>query len=105
VIFEAYRFNAIESRNRLGTISGKSSHQRYLHALETFAERFAQKLLFPESVAAKLGEASTGLNTGPFYGMWKRNRKRFPTAAQQLFGTDTPAPLEYIVKSEELCGM
>jgi len=123
-------------------------HALTLHALqgddgETFAERFAQKLLFPESVAAKAleaireagdkmataswyagsfdvsivtvvkaadrvaekrGEAPTGLNTGPFYGMWKRNRKSFPTAAQQLFGTDTPAPLEYIVKSEELFG-
>ncbi|GAP35415.1 hypothetical protein ABXN37_09640 [Piscinibacter sakaiensis] len=121
-------------------------HALTLHALqcddgETFAERSAQKLLFPESVAAKAleaireagdkmataswyagsfdvsivtvvkaadrvagkrGEAPTGLNTGPFYGMWKRNRRSLPTAAQQLFGTDTPAPLEYIVKSEEL---
>lgn len=123
-------------------------HALTLHTLqgddgETFAERFAQKLLFPESVAAKAleairaandrmaaaswfagsfdvsivaavkaadriakerGEAPTGLDTGPFYGAWKRNRKNFPTAAHQLFGTDAPAPLEYIVKSEQLCG-
>jgi hypothetical protein len=123
-------------------------HALTLHALqgddgEAFAERFAQQLLFPESVAAKAleairaasdrmaaaswfagsfdvsvvavvkaadrvakqrGEAPTGLDTGPFYGVWTRNRKNFATAAQQLFGTDTPAPLEYIVKSEQLFG-
>lgn len=123
-------------------------HALTLHALqgddgERFAERFAQKLLFPESVAAQAlqairaadnplatatwfagsfdvsivtvvkaadgvarqhGEAPTGLDTGPFYGTWKRNRKNFPTAAQQLFGTDEPAALEYIVKSEQMFG-
>ena len=57
-----------------------------------------------DRVAKQRGEAPTGLDTGPFYGAWKRNRKSFPTAAHLLFGTDAPAPLEYIVKSEELFG-
>lgn len=100
-------------------------HALTLHALqgddgETFAVRFVQQLLFPESAATKAlkairgagdrmaagnwfagsfdvsivavvkavdrvakqrGEAPTGLDTEPFCGRWKRNRKSFPTAA------------------------
>ncbi len=121
-------------------------HCLTLHALqgdagETFAEHFAQQLLFPDElarqaltqireskeplaiaswfagtyglsivavvkaadrVALAAGERSTGLATGSFYGKWKRSRKTTPTAAKELFGTESPTPMEFIVKSAEL---
>jgi transcriptional regulator with XRE-family HTH domain/Zn-dependent peptidase ImmA (M78 family) len=121
-------------------------HAVSLHVLqgdegETFAERFAQELLFPKDVARQAldeirkaakpmtvvnwyagryqvsvvavvkaadraagdaGEPRTGLDRTPFYAEWKRSAGEVPTAAQELFGNDAPASLEYVVRSEEL---
>lgn len=121
-------------------------HCLTLHALrgddgESFAEQFAQQLLFPDAlavhvlkeirastepvavahrvagtysvsvvtvvkavdrVAIEAGELPTGIATGPFYGKWKRAGLTALTAAQELFGTQSPAPAEYIIKSEQL---
>ncbi|MDP3651663.1 MAG: helix-turn-helix transcriptional regulator [Rhodoferax sp.] len=121
-------------------------HCLTLHALrgqegETFAEQFAQQLLFPDivakhalaeirvspsplsiasrfagsygvsvvavvkaadRVAEAAGEKKTDLATGSFFGQWKRSSKTALTAAQELFGTSTPSPVEFIVKSEQL---
>jgi len=108
---------------------------------ETFSEKFAQHLLFPDELAAQVlesircskqpravangiakkydvsiitvvsaadriakarNEQVTGLATGPFYGDWKKAGKTAPTAAQSIFGTNTPTAAEYIAKSEEV---
>jgi transcriptional regulator with XRE-family HTH domain/Zn-dependent peptidase ImmA (M78 family) len=55
-----------------------------------------------DRVAVAAGQAATGIATGPFYGKWKRDGLTALTAAQELFGTQTPAPAEYIIKSEQL---
>lgn len=55
-----------------------------------------------DRVAVATGQAPTGIATGPFYGKWKRDGLTALTAAQELFGTQTPAPAEYIIKSEQL---
>lgn len=57
-----------------------------------------------DRVAEEAGEELTGLATRQFYAKWKSDGARRPTAAMELFGTNEPAPLEYILKSEELCG-
>ncbi|WP_395688385.1 helix-turn-helix domain-containing protein, partial [Caenimonas koreensis] len=57
-----------------------------------------------DRVAKEAGEPVTGLDKGPFYAAWKRSASNVPSAALELFGTDSPAPLEYVVKSEELFG-
>jgi transcriptional regulator with XRE-family HTH domain/Zn-dependent peptidase ImmA (M78 family) len=57
-----------------------------------------------DRVAAEAGEKPTGLAKPMFYAQWKRSGSKVPTAARELFGTDSPAPLEYVVKSEELFG-
>ncbi len=55
-----------------------------------------------DRVAQEAGEPTTGLAKPFFYAQWKRNSSKVPTAAQELFGSDSPAPLEYVVRSEEL---
>lgn len=55
-----------------------------------------------DRVAVAAGQAATGIATGPLYGKWKRDGLTALTAAQELFGTQTPAPAEYIIKSEQL---
>lgn len=55
-----------------------------------------------DRVAEAAGEKNTGLATGAFYGNWKLSRKTTPTAAKELFGTESPTPMEFIVKSEQL---
>jgi hypothetical protein len=56
------------------------------------ADRVAQ-----EAASRRLGSTSVGSTS-----QWKRDGSKVPTAAQELFGKDSPAPLEYVVKSEEL---
>lgn len=55
-----------------------------------------------DRASTRAGGKATGLATGPFYGAWKRSRKTAATAAKELFGTDTPSPMEYVVKSEQV---
>jgi hypothetical protein len=55
-----------------------------------------------DRVAEAAGQAPTNIATGPFYGKWKRDGLTALTAAQELFGTQTPSPAEYIIKSEEV---
>jgi transcriptional regulator with XRE-family HTH domain len=55
-----------------------------------------------DRVAKEAGEPVTGLDKPPFYAAWKRSASTKPSAAQELFGNDSPAPLEYVVRSEEL---
>lgn len=71
-----------------------------------FAGKYDVSIVTVVSAADRIAEARkeqiTGLATGPFYGAWKKTRKTAPTAAQSIFGTDTPTATEYIVKSEEV---
>ena len=55
-----------------------------------------------DRVAIAAGEEPTGIATGSFYGKWKRDGLTALTAAQELFGTQSPAPAEYIIKSEQI---
>jgi transcriptional regulator with XRE-family HTH domain/Zn-dependent peptidase ImmA (M78 family) len=55
-----------------------------------------------DRIAVADGQAPTGIATGPFYGKWKKAGLTALTAAQELFGTQTPAPAEYVIKSEQL---
>lgn len=55
-----------------------------------------------DRVAVAAGQTPTNIATGPFYGKWKRDGLTALTAAQELFGTQTPSPTEYIIKSEEV---
>lgn len=55
-----------------------------------------------DRIALATNQPATGIATGPFYGKWKRDGQTALTAAQELFGTKTPAPAEFIYKSEQL---
>lgn len=75
-------------------------------AVNWFAGRYQVSIVAvvkgADRVAKEASEPLTGLDKPPFYMAWKRSSSRVPTAAQELFGNDSPAPLEYVVRSEEL---
>ncbi|MDB5999268.1 MAG: helix-turn-helix domain protein [Rhizobacter sp.] len=55
-----------------------------------------------DRAAQSAGKPVTGLATRQFYAQWQRSRKTAATAADALFGVKTPAPLDFILKSEQL---
>jgi transcriptional regulator with XRE-family HTH domain len=121
-------------------------HCLTLHALrgddgESFAEKFAQRLLFPDDLAAQClgrmqdtndrlavaawyaghydisvitvvravqrvaesrGEPFEKLDTEEFFEKWKATREQVPTIATKYFGAEKLAPMEYVVRAEEV---
>ena len=90
----------------LETIQAAKNSRAAMAAANWFAGKYDISVVTvvraADRVALLHGQKPTGLATTQFYTAWKVQRKFAPTMAHVIFGTDSPAPADYVARSEKV---
>lgn len=89
-------------------VQAESTKAARLHVAQETADRFGISIVTVlkglDAEALESTGSDTGLLDKGFWPMWKLSRRQMPSVALGLFGTDSPAPEDYIARTEAAYG-